>query len=170
MTKRISTEVVFLSEVPKPWDAEKPRPVVLVVDDERLIADTLSIILSRNGFSAMAAYDGKSALEIAKGVPPEVLVTDVMMPGMTGIELAIALQQKIDDCRVILFSGQASIMDLLAEARAKGHHFTTLTKPVPPAELIECVRECLGSDAPSTVLKRASAEKVIGRVLAPISI
>ena len=45
---------------------EKNQPVVLIVDDERVIADTLSIILSRSGFSTMTAYDGESALELAQ--------------------------------------------------------------------------------------------------------
>jgi hypothetical protein len=68
--------------------ADQNSPVILVVDDERVIADTLSVILSRNGFAAMTAYNGTSALEIATLVPPQLLISDVMMPGMSGIDLA----------------------------------------------------------------------------------
>jgi DNA-binding response OmpR family regulator len=169
MVKRFDLEVVPLAEVPQPCDAEKPYPVVLVVDDERVIADTLSIILSRNGFAAMPAYGGKSALEIAKAIPPDVLLTDVMMPGMTGIELAIALEKRVRDCKVLLFSGQASTMDLVAEARADGHEFAMLTKPIPPDELIRRITECLRGDAPHTVFKRPSADKDDGGVVfAPV--
>jgi DNA-binding response OmpR family regulator len=154
----VESSVVPIAEVPVPFDVEKLRPVVLVVDDERLIADTLSIILSGNGFAAIPAYDGKSALEIAKVIPPHVLLTDIVMPGMTGIELAIALREKIADCRVLLFSGQSSTIDLLAEARAAGHDFAALTKPVPPAELIARIRECMQNDAQSTVFRPTSTD------------
>jgi DNA-binding response OmpR family regulator len=154
----VEISVVPIAEVPVPVDVEKPRPVVLVVDDERLIAETLSIILSGSGFAAMPAYDGESALEIAKVIPPHVLLTDIVMPGMTGIELAIALREKIADCRVLLFSGQSSTIDLLAEARAAGHEFAMLTKPVPPAELIACIKGCMQADVPSTVFMPTSAD------------
>src|ERR1700741_1309162 len=92
----------------------QPEPVVLVVDDEDVIADTLVAILTQNHISAMAAYNGKSALEIARIVPPDLLLTDVVMPGMSGIDLAIAIRQSIPDCKVMLFSGQAATVDLLA--------------------------------------------------------
>jgi DNA-binding response OmpR family regulator len=115
---------------------EKHRPVVLVVDDERIIADTVSLIFSHNGFAVMTAYDGASALELAAVIPPELLITDVVMPGMTGIELAIAIKQTVPDCEILIFSGQASTMDLLAVARLSGHDFTALSKPVHPTIML----------------------------------
>ncbi len=117
------------------------RPIVLVVDDERIIADTLGAILGSSGYTAMTAYDGLSALEIARVVPPDLLISDVAMPGMDGIELAIALRQSIPDCNVLLFSGQATMVDLLVTARAAGHDFTALTKPVHPTDLLARVSE-----------------------------
>jgi len=119
-------------------------PVVLVVDDERVIADTLSTILERNGFVVMTAYDGISALEIAAQVPPKLLISDVMMPRMNGIDLAVAIRHSAPDCKVILFSGQASTADLLAAARLAGHDFVTLTKPVHPSEMLARVSEDFG--------------------------
>lgn len=124
--------------------AEHDLPVVLVVDDERVIADTLSMILEKNGFVALAAYDGISALEIATKVPPKLLISDVVMPNMSGIDLAIAIGHAVPDCKVILFSGQASTADLLAAARLAGHDFVTLTKPVHPTEMLARVSEGLG--------------------------
>src|SRR5277367_925648 len=124
MTPKLKTEVVPLTEVPKKDAAVRPRkrqPVVLVVDDERVIADTLSIILSKSGFSTMTAYNGESALELALANPPELLISDVVMPGMTGIDLAITLTKTIPGCKVLLFSGQAATVDLLEEARNSGH-------------------------------------------------
>jgi DNA-binding response OmpR family regulator len=117
------------------------RPVVLVVDDERLIADTLAAILEISGYAAMVAYDGQSALEIAKVIPPDLLISDVVMPGMSGVELAMALSQSIPDCKVLLFSGQAATLDLLSAARAAGHDFPALTKPVHPRVMLDHVSE-----------------------------
>src|SRR5271170_2367929 len=119
------------------------QPVVLVVDDEHVIADTLTAILSRSGFTVMPAYDGASALQIALAITPDLLITDVFMPGMTGIELAIAMRKTIPDCKVLLFSGQASTLDLLAKARNDGHDFALLLKPVHPTELLARISECI---------------------------
>jgi len=115
---------------------EKHRPLVLVVDDERIIADTMSLIFGHNGFAVMTAYDATSALELAAVIPPELLITDVVMPGMTGIELAIAIKQTVPDCEILIFSGQASTTDMLDAARRTGHDFTALTKPVHPTVML----------------------------------
>jgi DNA-binding response OmpR family regulator len=121
--------------------ADQHRPVVLVVDDEHVIADTLSVILGQNGFAAMTAYDGPSALEMAALVPPELLISDVMMPGMSGIDLAIAIKGSVPDCEVILFSGLAATAEHLTSARLAGHNFLALTKPVHPTEMLARVSE-----------------------------
>jgi len=122
---------------------DQNTPVVLVVDDERVIADTLSLILGKNGFAARTAYNGTSALEIATLVPPQLLISDVMMPGISGVDLAIAIRHAVPDCQVILFSGQASTADLLASARLAGQDFVVLTKPVHPTEMLARVSEAL---------------------------
>jgi len=119
------------------------RPVVLVVDDESVIADTLAEILTRSGYTGVAEYDGDSALETALLMPPEMLITDVVLPGMSGIELAITIRRIFPDCKIILFSGQASTADLLAAARQDGHHFTLLNKPLHPQDLLTRVSENL---------------------------
>ena len=119
------------------------RPVVMVVDDESSIADTLAEILSRSGYSAVAAYDGDSALESALLTPPEMLITDVVLPGMSGIDLAITVKRIFPDCKIILFSGQASTADLLAAAQRDGHQFTLLSKPIHPADLLARIADNL---------------------------
>jgi CheY-like chemotaxis protein len=142
--------VVPLDEVPKK-DVVLIRgqelPVVLVVDDEAVIADTLSLILIKSGFSTMTAYDGTTALELAKKARPKLLISDVVMPDMTGIELAIAVTKLDPNCKVLLFSGQAATVDLLAEARESGHNFTTLIKPVHPVDMLRRVSESLMVEA-----------------------
>jgi DNA-binding response OmpR family regulator len=147
MSPRIKFDVVSVQEVPTEDFVEAPvsQPVVLVVDDERVIADTLSIILKKSGFSALTAYDGATALQLANTLKPDLLISDVMMPGMTGIELAIAMKQTQPECKILLFSGQAATVDLLEDARSLGHDFTTLTKPVHPTDMLKRISECLSS-------------------------
>jgi len=117
-------------------DTTPLRPVVLVVDDEPIIADTIVAILNIKGFAASAAYDGETALEMALLIPPAMLITDVAMPGMSGIELAIDVTKAIPDCRILLFSGQEVTHDLLRDAKADGYEFLLLPKPVHPKELL----------------------------------
>ncbi len=119
------------------------RPHVLVVDDESMIADTVTKILSLSGYAATATYDGEDALETALLVPPQLLITDVMLPGMNGIELAITMKRIYPECKILLFSGQASTADLMSSAKHAGHHFTLLSKPMPPQDLLAAVAKRL---------------------------
>lgn len=113
------------------------RARVLVVDDERLLADTTAAILRRAGFNTKTAYDGFGALEATASFHPDYLLTDIMMPGMNGVELAIAMTKMRPTTKVLLFSGQAGISEILEESKAKGFEFPLLAKPVHPTKLIE---------------------------------
>jgi CheY-like chemotaxis protein len=116
------------------------RPKVLIADDERVIADTLRTILNQTGFEAAVAYDGQDAIDVARVWKPDIFLSDVVMPGMSGIQAAIEICKMIPACRVLLFSGNASTPDLQRDASLRGHHFSILQKPVPPIELIERLR------------------------------
>jgi len=143
-SKGTSFPTVPLDKVPAAHPSEKAdayRPVVLVVDDESQIADSLTDILKRNGYAAISAYDGEAALETALVMPPELLISDVVLPGMNGIELATTLLRIFPDCKVILLSGQSSTARLLAKAEYDGHRFLLLTKPVHPRELLDRVAQ-----------------------------
>jgi DNA-binding response OmpR family regulator len=143
MSGRTVSPVVPIDSVP-PADKSAYRPVVLVVDDESVIADTVAEILSRSGYAAMATYDANDALETALISPPEMLITDVILPGMNGVELALKIRRIFPDCKILLFSGQAISVDLLATAKSSGHNFNLLSKPVHPKELLARVSESLG--------------------------
>jgi len=124
------------------------RPVVLVVDDETVIAETLSTILRQSGYSVVTAYDGEAALEAALDAPPGLIISDVMLPGMNGIELGVTIRRIFPDCKVILFSGQSHTSSLLTRAAESGHQFACLQKPIHPALLLEHVANCLQSGVP----------------------
>lgn len=114
--------------------AKKPR--VLVVDDEQVIADTLAKILDLNGYDASAVYTGTAAVESARALQPDLIISDVIMPDMNGIEAAINIRAFLPSCKILLFSGQAATADLLENARAQGHEFEILAKPVHPSDLL----------------------------------
>ncbi len=146
MNRKTNFPSIPITEVPMTGSfsgGKSYRPVILVVDDECAIADTLSEILRRSGFNAIAAYDGPGALDAALLNPPQVLITDVVLPGMNGIDLAISMRRIFTDCKVILFSGNAATSPLMATALSAGHNFVLLTKPVHPAEMLAHVSGCI---------------------------
>jgi CheY-like chemotaxis protein len=150
MSERRISPIVPITAVP-PADTSSYRPVVLVVDDESAIADTLAEILSRNGYAAMATYDGNDALETALLTPPEMLIADVFLPGMNGIELAVTIQRIFPDCKIVLFSGQAIAVDLLSPVRNAGYRFDLMSKPIHPSELLAKVLEFLKPASAATM-------------------
>jgi DNA-binding NtrC family response regulator len=109
---------------------------IFVVDDERCIADTLVTILRQSGYEASAFYNAQSALEGIESYCPELVITDVVMPGMSGVEMAVLIQERRPACKVLLFSGNAVTSDLLQPARRQGHDFELLAKPVHPKDLL----------------------------------
>ena len=113
---------------------------IFVVDDEYVIASTLATILQRNGFDAIFFTEPLEALSAARLDPPDLLITDVMMPVLSGIDLAIALKEEHPQGKVLLFSGQAATANLLQEAAAKGHDFELITKPIHPTEFLKKIK------------------------------
>lgn len=116
---------------------QKDATVIFVVDDELVISKSLALILQKHGYVARFFTNPLEALERILADPPDVLISDVAMPQLSGIDLAIQAQAHCSGCKVLLFSGQASTMDLLDEARKQGHTFTLLSKPVHPTHLLQ---------------------------------
>jgi len=116
------------------------KPKVLVADDERVIADTLAIILNQSGFQATAVYSGEKAVETARTLEPDMLISDVIMTDLNGIDAAIKIRTMLPNCKILHFSGQAATADLLNRARVQGHEFEILAKPVHPQDLLARLR------------------------------
>ena len=112
-------------------------PTILVVDDEETLANTTIEILNMAQFCAFGAYDGQTALELAAKLNPDILLTDVLMPGMNGVELAIAISQLLPKTQILLISGQAGTIDLLEKARLEGYRFELIAKPIHPERLLQ---------------------------------
>ena len=113
---------------------------VLVADDERVIADTLAMILNQSGFAARAVYTGEKAVELASVFKPDMMICDVIMADLNGIDTAIRIREMLPRTKILLFSGQAATADLLEKARAQGYEFEILAKPVHPQDLLSKLR------------------------------
>lgn len=116
------------------------KPTILVVDDEHMIADTTAAVLNLFGFDARRAYSGSSAFELALQLKPNYLLTDIMMPGTNGIDLAMAVREHLPDTLIVLISGQAGTFDMLRDAAEKGYEFSLLAKPIHPEKLSEYLK------------------------------
>jgi DNA-binding response OmpR family regulator len=146
MIRKMNFETVLLADLPLREMTDLGRqvkPIVLVVDNDPLIADTRAMILERNGVTAMVAYDAKSTLTIANTFPPDLLLTDDSMPN--GVELALSIRRIIPHCSILIFAGQASGPALLRAAGVAGHELTVVTKPLHPKELVAHVSDALQS-------------------------
>src|SRR6202035_3678172 len=110
---------------------------VLVIDDEVDIADSLADILILHGYDAVACHDGLSAIESARSQCPSIVVSDVIMPKLNGVDTAAAIYEFCPEVRILLLSGQALTTDILEKARASGHEFEILPKPIHPYLLLK---------------------------------
>ena len=122
-------------------EVQEIRPRILVVDDERLIADTLTEILEGGGFEVTTAYDGRMALETAARLKPDYVLSDVVMPRFNGVELAIAIHKIHPTAKILLLSGNAGVTGILDEGRRQGFEFRMVMKPIHPLRLLEALRE-----------------------------
>ena len=116
---------------------------ILIVDDERRTADTLATIFTIAGYEARATYSAEEALEILADWPPALIILDVVLPKMSGIDLAIAQAGRRPSCQILLFSGNPDTAQLARAAAQAGHPFDILEKPVHPDLMLQKVSRLL---------------------------
>lgn len=121
---------------------------VIIVDDEPSISFSLAKIFAMAGYKTEAFTRPVDALDAAQGFEPDLLITDVMMPGMSGIQLAIALTSSIPECKVLLVSAHANTADLVKDAQQDGHEFLLVGKPIHPPELLQIAQKLLAGAEP----------------------
>jgi DNA-binding NtrC family response regulator len=124
----------------RPLSAEQALRI-FVVDDERVISETLAKILQQSGFEAIPFTNPLKALNDSQFQSPDLLLSDVSMPELSGVDLAVQIKLKHPNCRILLFSGQASTVDLLQAARGQGYDFQLLSKPVHPKDLLRRIED-----------------------------
>jgi len=115
---------------------------ILIVEDEAMVRHVAERILSKRGYSVAAAESGEEALAMIaeKGEPPNLLLTDVVMPGMSGVELASAVHEKYPETKILLMSGYSGEPD---QDMMEG--FPILWKPFDPETLTQRVKALLDS-------------------------
>ncbi len=112
---------------------------VLVIDDDRVLADTLAQILRLNGFQPVALYSGEEAIELAERLQPHVVLSDIRMSRVDGIEAAKAIRVLHPECRVILFTAHP----VSAAMRLMIHRlgFELLQRPLHPEDVLTALRK-----------------------------
>ena len=113
---------------------------VLIADKQHTVADTTAKILGKFGHETTAVYSGQSAVELAAVLRPDVFISEVMMPGMTGIEAGILVRLMLPSCRVILFAEEGLTAGLFERAKSQGHVFETISKPIELQVLLSRLR------------------------------
>ena len=136
---------------------ELQGPLVFVVDDRTVIAETLAMVLVQAGFKAIAFDDPTTALSAASIKHPDVLISDVIMPRMTDIELAIRVRSAHPGCRVLLYSDQIHTAILLERAKKGGTRIRDFRQA--------CTSRSNPGKAPGFDQHKCSAQEFLSRCL-----
>ncbi|HET7347735.1 MAG TPA: response regulator [Acidobacteriaceae bacterium] len=118
---------------------------VLIADDEKNIAETIRIILSKEGMDAVAVYGGRAAVDKAAEWKPDILVVDYLMPDLNGLEAARRICERHAACRVLVLSALAAVHDLRHEMLRCEHPYEVLVKPIHPTDLLRLIRAVGGA-------------------------
>ena len=119
---------------------------VLIVDDEHLIADTLTVIFGKGGFDAQAAYSADQAMEYARESPPNLLLCDISMPGRDGVELVKEMSGEFPACRILVLTGFHSNVQRVSDQSSKlSRPLGIMTKPCAPDDLLREANALLAS-------------------------
>jgi CheY-like chemotaxis protein len=119
---------------------------VLVVDDDRLVADTLTLIFERNGFAAKAAYSAEEALRSCREFVPHLLLCDITMPDRDGLSLVEDVTRELPACRILVLTGfYSNLKSVREQAGRLSRPVGILTKPCQPSELLREATALLAS-------------------------
>jgi len=117
-----------------------PVKKILVVDDEKKIVDIVRAYLEREGYQVVVAYEGKSALELARRQSPDLIVLDLMLPEISGWDICRTLRQE-SDIPIIMLTARDEMADKVVGLELGADDY--VTKPFDPKELVSRVRAVL---------------------------
>ena len=109
---------------------------ILIVEDERLLAESLKTLLERKGFTVETAYDGITGAEYAETGIYDLLILDVMMPGMDGYAVARRVREKRNNVPILMLTAKSDLPDRIEGLNAGADYY--LTKPFDSRELLAC--------------------------------
>lgn len=139
------------------------RPRILLVDDDEFFANTIALILRNEGVIVRILTDPNKILEVMQDFPPELLLLDVMMPGITGFEVCRMLRQipRWQDLPIVFLTGQTGVENRLEAFRSGGDDY--LPKPVVNEELLTRVKVRL--DRARMLKDRSDKDTITGLLL-----
>jgi len=109
---------------------------ILIIDDASVVAETLWMILSRQGHHAKVVHSAEEAMEMIAVWQPDLAFVDVMLPGMNGIEFGKVLKANYPECEVVLVSGHPGAAELVELSSQQGHTLSILAKPLDPKVIL----------------------------------
>ena len=113
---------------------------ILVVDDDRNVADSVAFMLSHEGYKATARYSASEAIELSRSIKPDVVISDIVMPGIDGIDMAVAIRSFLPSCKILLFSGEVLTHHMRERLDTQAAGFAFFEKPIHPADLLAKLR------------------------------
>src|SRR6187549_3646017 len=119
-------------------ESTESRPTVLIIDDESGIVDTLRILLKNEGFAAHVAFGGRQGLEQIAALKPNVVLCDIRMPAVGGLDVLAAAREQDPDLPVILMTAQASLQTAIQAVNQGAFHY--IQKPFRNDELVAILR------------------------------
>ncbi|HYN81535.1 MAG TPA: sigma-54 dependent transcriptional regulator [Gemmatimonadaceae bacterium] len=122
-------------------ESTETRPTVLIIDDESGIVDTLRILLKNEGFAAHVAFGGRQGLEQIAALKPNVVLCDIRMPAVGGLDVLAAAREQDPDVPVILMTAQASLQSAIQAVNQGAFHY--VQKPFRNDELVAIVRRAV---------------------------
>lgn len=114
---------------------------ILIIEDEKLLADSLKVLLEKKGFDVECVYDGESGAEYAETGVYDLLILDVMMPKMDGFEVARSVRAKRCGTPILMLTARSGLEDRIRGLNAGADYY--LTKPFDTRELLACVNALL---------------------------
>ena len=116
---------------------------ILVVDDQPSIVSTICLILETYGYNAVGVNSGYEAIAKVPSFRPDLLLSEIMMPGMNGFNTGLEVKKLCPDCQLLFFSGYSDLSGMADALKNRGFRFELLPKPVPPALLLDRVKSLL---------------------------
>lgn len=114
---------------------------ILIIEDEKLLSESIRILLERKGFEVECAYDGKTGKEYAELGIYDLLILDVMMPGMDGYEVARQVRAERCSTPILMLTAKSELEDRINGLNAGADYY--LTKPFDTRELMACINALL---------------------------
>ena len=147
------------------------RPSMLIVDDESAILETLRILFKHEGFDVSVALGGRAALEAMEHAVPSIVLTDVRMPSVSGIDILAAARQRDPDLPVILMTAQAELKTAIEAVNQGAFHY--IQKPFDNDELVSICRRAVEHrelKAENRVLKQEIQRRTHSETVKPVGV